>query len=162
MLVSLHRHWNPGCYTTETMQLENNRAGVFLRYIYGVFFSQIYSCIQFTRLHRYTDRCLCECALMHSKCSVGTGRSWKSCQNVVSVVYTYSLSSLKCVFVCVTSIRCFWIACCVSVSAFSPAHLRWIIAETLLLYPDALETGSLSCCLLGHIFRLLKVCLLWK
>lgn len=43
-----------------------------------------------------------------------------------------------------------------SVGMFSPAHLRWIIGETL-LSPNALETGSLNCCLLGRFFRILKV-----
>lgn len=91
------------------------------------------------------------------KHGTGAGRSWKSSWNGGSLVYTDIFTNMKGAFVCVTSITCFWVLCFVAVSAFSPAHLRWIIAETLLLFPNALETGSLNCCLFGNFFRLLKV-----
>lgn len=98
---------------------------------------------------------------LNAECVTGAGRSWKSCWNGGSLVYTNAFTNLKGAFLCVTSIICFWVLCCVAVGAFSPAHLRWIIAETLLLFPNALEAGSLNCCLFGHFFQSFKS-LLWK
>lgn len=134
---------------------------VFLKiHLHFFFFSQFNSCIWFTRSHRYTDR-FYTCMCLNTKCVTGARRSWKSCWNHGSLVYTDAFTNLKGAFVCVTSIICFWVLCCVAVGAFSPAHLRWIIAETLLLFPNALEAGSLNCCLVGHCFQTSKS-LLWK
>lgn len=128
--------------------------------LFFFFFSQFNSCIWFTRSHRYTDR-FYTCMCLNAKCVTGARRSWKSCWNHGSLVYTDAFTNLKGAFVCVTSIICFWVLCCVAVGAFSPAHLRWIITETLLLFPNALEAGSLNCCLVGHCFQTSKS-LLWK